>query len=139
MIEARELILKRQIWVYDAQGDISTICAVTRNTHRVSAITKVYTTPRWRRRGCAELLVRDVTARYVVSETTSPHDCALIRDRRLLFECGKDNVVLYVGHENSAQKVYDRVGFVGLCGKDKPVGVEDSLELGICGTKRGHW
>ncbi|KAK7695023.1 hypothetical protein QCA50_002211 [Cerrena zonata] len=119
-IEARELISKRQIWVYDAQGDISTICAVTRNTHRVSAVTKVYTTPRWRRNGCAEVLVRDVTA-------------------RLLFDCGRDNVVLYVGHENCAQKVYDRVGFVGLCGKDKPAGVEDSLELGFQGTKRGHW
>ncbi|KAI0783310.1 hypothetical protein C8Q75DRAFT_441134 [Abortiporus biennis] len=119
-IEARDLISKRQIWVYDADGDISTICAVTRNTHRVSAITKVYTCPRWRRRGCAEYLVRDVTA-------------------KLLYECGKENVVLYVGHENNAQKVYDRVGFVGLCGKDKPEGVEDSLELGFVGSDRGHW
>ncbi|KAH8099836.1 hypothetical protein BXZ70DRAFT_221561 [Cristinia sonorae] len=120
LIEARELITKRQIWVYDAEGDISTICAVTRNTHRVSAITKVYTTPRWRRRGCAEFLVREVTA-------------------RLLSDCGKDCVVLYVGHENSAQKVYDRVGYAGLCGKPKPAGVEDSIELGFVGTKRGHW
>ncbi|KAI0081078.1 hypothetical protein K474DRAFT_1614103 [Panus rudis PR-1116 ss-1] len=120
LVEARELISKRLIWVYDAQGDISTICAATRNTHRVSAITKVYTTPRWRRRGCAEYLVRHVTS-------------------QLLFDCGVDNVVLYVGHENSAQKVYDRVGFVGLCGKDKPAGVEDSLELGFVETQRGHW
>ncbi|CCM03757.1 uncharacterized protein FIBRA_05903 [Fibroporia radiculosa] len=119
-VEARELIAKGQIWVYDAAGDISTICAVTRNSHRVSAITKVYTTPRWRRKGCAEFLVRDVTA-------------------RLLFDCGKDCVVLYVGHENSAQRVYDRVGFAGLCGKDKPEGVEDSLELGFVGATRGHW
>ncbi|OBZ79109.1 hypothetical protein A0H81_01524 [Grifola frondosa] len=119
-IEARELIAKGLLWVYDAHGDISTICAVTRNTHRVSAITKVYTTPRWRRRGCAEYLVREVTA-------------------RLLFDCGKDCVVLYVGHDNSAQRVYDRVGFAGLCGKDKPEGVEDSLELGFVGAKRGHW
>lgn len=61
-IEARELISKGQIWVYDANGSLTTICAVTRNTHRVSAITKVFTTPRWRRRGCAEFLVRYVTA-----------------------------------------------------------------------------
>ncbi len=60
-IEAHELISKRLVWVYDASGDITTICAVTRNSHRVSAITKVYTTPRWRRRGCAEFLVRAVT------------------------------------------------------------------------------
>ncbi|PCH34206.1 hypothetical protein WOLCODRAFT_135568 [Wolfiporia cocos MD-104 SS10] len=119
-IEARELITKGQIWVYDANGVITTICAVTRNSQRVSAITKVYTTPAWRRRRCAEFLVRDVTA-------------------RLLFDCGKDCVVLYVGHDNSAQRVYDRVGFAGLCGKDKPAGVEDSLELGFAGTQRGHW
>ena len=61
-IEARELISKGLVWVYDASGDITTICAVTRNSQRVSAITKVYTTPRWRRRGCAEFLVREVTA-----------------------------------------------------------------------------
>ncbi|OCH89554.1 hypothetical protein OBBRIDRAFT_659549 [Obba rivulosa] len=119
-LEAHALISKGQIWVYDADDDITTICAVTRDTNRVSAITKVYTTPRWRRHGCAEFLVRDVTA-------------------RLLFDCGKDSVVLYVGHTNNAQRVYERVGFVGLCGKDKPEGVEDSLELGFAGTNRGHW
>lgn len=119
-IEARELITKGQIWVYDANGVITTICAVTRNSQRVSAITKVYTTPAWRRRRCAEFLVRDVTA-------------------RLLFDCGKERVVLYVGHDNNAQRVYDRVGFAGLCGKDKPQGVEDSIELGFVGTNRGHW
>ncbi|KAI0639937.1 hypothetical protein C8Q77DRAFT_1152863 [Trametes polyzona] len=119
-IEARELISKGLLWVYDAAGDITTICAVTRNSHRVSAITKVYTTPRWRRNGCAEYLVREVTA-------------------QLLFSVGKESVVLYVGHENSAQRVYDRVGFVGLCGKSKPDTVEDSLELGFVGADRGHW
>ncbi|KAJ3528189.1 hypothetical protein NM688_g8029 [Phlebia brevispora] len=119
-IEARELISKGQIWVYDSQGEVTTICAVTRNTHRVSAITKVYTTPKWRRRGCAEFLVRYVTA-------------------RLLFDVGVDKVVLYVGYENNAQKVYHRVGFVGLCGTEKVEGVEDSLELGFVGADRGHW
>ncbi|KAH9858327.1 hypothetical protein C2E23DRAFT_177067 [Lenzites betulinus] len=119
-VEARELISKGLLWVYDAAGDITTICAVTRNSHRVSAITKVYTTPRWRRRGCAEYLVREVTA-------------------QLLFSVGKESVVLYVGHENNAQRVYDRVGFAGLCGKDKPDAVEDSIELGFAGTDRGHW
>jgi hypothetical protein len=58
----------------------------------------------------------------------------------LLFDCGKRNVTLYVGHNNSAQRVYDRVGFVGLCGKEKVNGVEDSLELGlVTGAPRGHW
>ena len=58
---------------------------------------------------------------------------------RLLFDVKKESVVLYVGHENSAQRVYDRVGFAGLCGKHKPDGVEDSLELGFVGADRGHW
>jgi hypothetical protein len=48
-------------------------------------------------------------------------------------------VMLYVSHGNSAQGVYDRVGFVGLCGKEQPEGVEDSIELGFLGTTRGHW
>ncbi|KAI0094458.1 hypothetical protein BDY19DRAFT_21113 [Irpex rosettiformis] len=119
-IEARELIQKRIIWVYDLDGAITTICAVTRNTHRVSAITKVYTTPMWRRRGCAEFLVRHVTA-------------------QLLFDCCKESVVLYVGHKNSAQKVYHRVGFPGLCGEPRVEGVEDSIELGLQNTARGQW
>ena len=58
----------------------------------------------------------------------------------LLVDCGKRNVTLYVGHSNSAQRVYDRVGFVGLCGKEKVNGVEDSLELGlVTGAPRGQW
>ncbi|KAH7923248.1 hypothetical protein BV22DRAFT_1130802 [Leucogyrophana mollusca] len=118
-VEAGEMISKGQMWLYEVAGQTAAICAVTRNSMTVSAITKVYTSPTWRRRGFAEHLVRYVTRR--------------------LFDCGKDTVVLYVGHENSAQRVYDRVGFVGLCGKDKPEGVEDSLELGFTGTERGHW
>ncbi|KIP11092.1 hypothetical protein PHLGIDRAFT_155592 [Phlebiopsis gigantea 11061_1 CR5-6] len=118
-VEAHELIARQQIWVYDADGAVGTICAYTRNTARVSAITKVYTTPRARRRGCAELLVRRVTSH--------------------LLDGGKETVVLYVGHENSAQKVYHRVGFAGLCGDEKVDGVEDSLELGFVGSTRGHW
>jgi len=58
---------------------------------------------------------------------------------RLLFDMKRDAVTLYVSHGNSAQRVYDRVGFVGLCGKEQPVGVEDSIELGFVGTARGLW
>lgn len=63
----------------------------------------------------------------------------LISICRLLFECGQEVVVLYVGYENSAQYVYDRVGFQGLCGKPRNERIEDSLELGFVNTKRGHW
>jgi hypothetical protein len=58
---------------------------------------------------------------------------------RLLFDAKKDAVTLYVSHGNSAQRVYDRVGFVGLCGKAQPKGVEDSIEFGFVGTARGLW
>ena len=130
------------IWIYESEGEVTSICAVTRNTQNVSAITKVYTTPKWRRRGFAEHLVRNVTRRLVVKvippfrfdTNLHPHFTSL------LFDCGKRNVTLYVGHNNSAQRVYDRVGFVGLCGKERVNGVEDSLELGlVTGAPRGHW
>ena len=58
---------------------------------------------------------------------------------RLLFDMKRDAVTLYVSHGNSAQRVYDRVGFVGLCGKERPADVEDSIELGFVGTARGIW
>lgn len=119
-MEAEELIKNAQVWVYDVNGQCATICAVTRTTYKVSSITKVYTTPRFRRMGYAEHLVRHVT-------------------RGLLFDMKRDAVTLYVSHGNSAQRVYDRVGFVGLCDKEKPAGVEDSIELGFVGTVRGHW
>jgi hypothetical protein len=57
----------------------------------------------------------------------------------LLSDMKKDAVMLYVSHGNGAQRVYDRVGFVGLCGKEQPADMEDSLELGFVGTVRGHW
>lgn len=59
--EAYELVSKRQIWVYEASGAVAAICAVTRSSMKVSAITKVYTCPNWRRHGFAEHLVRSVT------------------------------------------------------------------------------
>lgn len=66
MIEARELISKRVLWVYEVTAEdqlsIACICAVTRTTANVAAITKVFTHPSWRQRGCAERLVRHVTA-----------------------------------------------------------------------------
>ena len=74
------------------------------------------------------------------SITSAQSDLELMNaSDRLLFDCGKESVVLYVGYENSAQKVYHRVGFAGLCGDAKVDGVEDSLELGFVGSSRGHW
>ncbi|KAJ6520101.1 hypothetical protein C8R45DRAFT_887164 [Mycena sanguinolenta] len=110
--EARQLIDKGQLWVGTLMGVIASICAVTRSSLHVSAITKVFTTPNARRKGLAQTLVKEVTSR--------------------LFESGKHSVVLYVGCDNRAQRVYDRVGFQ----------IQDAvvwLELGFVGTNPGHW
>lgn len=129
LAEARELITKRVLWVYEIvapdhtgrdQVSIACICAVTRTTENVAAITKVFTHPMFRQRGCAERLVRYVT-------------------KELLTQLSKRMVVLYVGHTNSAARVYDRVGYVGLGDKPKVEGVEDWLEVGFMNTDRGHW
>jgi len=55
----------------------------------------------------------------------------------------KENVVLYVAHDNpGAAKVYRRVGFVGLA-KDGPAveGVDPWLEIGFepSQVQLGHW
>lgn len=63
--EARELIRNRQLWVYymampDGRQELASIVACTRTSENVAAITKVYTNPVCRSRGCAERLVRRV-------------------------------------------------------------------------------
>ncbi|KAI6031477.1 hypothetical protein BKA83DRAFT_4200879 [Pisolithus microcarpus] len=73
-----------------------------------SARTSVFTNPRWRELGCAERLLRRVC-------------------RDLLVE--KDRIVLYVGVENSAARLYQRVGFQGLVGGDEVEG--QRVELGF--------
>ncbi|KAJ7751207.1 hypothetical protein DFH07DRAFT_1032649 [Mycena maculata] len=112
MLEAQALIEKGQLWVVEKEKEIASICAVTRTSLRVSAITKVFTTPKWRRHGFAQDVVYEVTHR--------------------LFECGKHSVVLYVDPGNSAKRVYERVGFTE--------GGEVWLELGFqVGKHTGHW
>ncbi|KAJ7651673.1 acyl-CoA N-acyltransferase [Mycena polygramma] len=110
--EARELIEKGLLWVGTMDGEIATVCAVTRTSLNVSAITKVYTLQDKRRNGLAQALVQEVTQR--------------------LFECGKHSVVLYVGCDNSGRRVYERVGFMIQEG-------DVCLELGFDGTNAGHW
>jgi hypothetical protein len=54
----------------------------------------------------------------------------------------KEKIVLFVGNDNPAAKVYNRVGFVGL-DKNKPAveGVERWLEIGFDRRRvqQGHW
>lgn len=39
--------------------------------------------------------------------------------------------MLYVSHENPAEKVYHRVGYVGLCGASRPLAADDWVEIGF--------
>ncbi|EJD03786.1 uncharacterized protein FOMMEDRAFT_133168 [Fomitiporia mediterranea MF3/22] len=116
--EAQWLIERNIIWLYETAGKVVSICAASRQSDRVAVLTKVYTTPEWRRRGFAEALVRVVTDEMLKT---------------------KQYAALYVGVENAAQHIYDRVGYVGLCGKVRPAFVEDVLEIGFHGTDRGFW
>ncbi|KZT30898.1 hypothetical protein NEOLEDRAFT_44978 [Neolentinus lepideus HHB14362 ss-1] len=124
--EARVLVHDHQIWVHEiSQGheppDIASIVAFTRVSQNVAAITKVYTNPRWRNKGCAVRLVRRVTKHLLKI---------------------KQAVVLYVSHGNPATRVYDQVGFVGLRDNSHEFpGVDRWLELGFDQryVDLGHW
>ncbi|KAG2143005.1 hypothetical protein DEU56DRAFT_733420 [Suillus clintonianus] len=124
--EASLLIENGQVWVYeieDAGGetDIASIVAVTRESNAVAAITKVYTPQKWGRKGRAERLVR-----RVCRELLKTHE----------------QVVLYVGADNHAKKLYNRVGFQGLSEGSPPIdGVEKWLEIGFdrAEVELGHW
>ncbi|KAG2059720.1 hypothetical protein BDR06DRAFT_927753 [Suillus hirtellus] len=118
--EARLMIENEQVWVYeikegDGETDIASIVAATRQSHSVAAITKVYTPEKWQRKGRAERLVR-----RVCRELLKTHE----------------QVVLYVGANlDSAQKLYDRVGFQATSGPER------WLEIGFdrAEVELGHW
>ncbi|KAJ6491644.1 hypothetical protein C8R47DRAFT_976415 [Mycena vitilis] len=124
--EAATLIQSNQIWVHgirregDTHDAIASIVAFTRNTDNVATISKVFTNPDWRSRGCAERLMRRVCKHLLAT---------------------KQSLALFVAHDNpAATKVYHRVGFLGLDGA--PVeGVDSWLEIGLDRSKveLGHW
>ncbi|KZV76935.1 hypothetical protein PENSPDRAFT_673129 [Peniophora sp. CONT] len=125
--EARYLIKGGLVWVLEVHrpgqpSDLASLVAVTRTSSNVSGITKVYTNPRWRKRGCAERLVRHVCQQLLATKAA---------------------VVLYVAHNNpAAAGVYHRVGFQGLTdSKARVDGVESWLELGFDRdyVQLGHW
>ncbi|KAL0955647.1 hypothetical protein HGRIS_001877 [Hohenbuehelia grisea] len=123
--EANVLIRRKQVWVHAVNQPngvqaIASIVAITRSSTSVSVITKVVTHPDWRRRGCAERLVRRVS-RHLLST--------------------KEAVMLYVGRDNDAAHVYSRVGFPGLDKESHVEGVDHWLELGFDRNKvsLGHW
>ncbi|KAI0652105.1 acyl-CoA N-acyltransferase [Trametes meyenii] len=125
LYEATLMIRSNQVWVHTAQEpekayEIACIVATTRTTDTVAAVTKVYTNPSWRSRGCAERLVRHVCENLLKN---------------------KYSLVLYVAHNNPAAiKVYERVGFVGYSSSAN--GLTDSWkEIGFDRevTELGHW
>lgn len=125
--EAAILVQNKQIWVHEIQRadeapEVASIVCTTRPSTTVSAITKVFTNPRWRKLGCAERLVRRVCKHILKT---------------------KESVMLYVAHDNEgAANVYHRVGFVGLDERDfSAEGVEPWLEIGFDRdhVELGHW
>jgi len=62
--EATYLIANQFAWVHEVihngKSELACLVATTRNSERVHTISKVYTPPAWRKRGCAERLVRHV-------------------------------------------------------------------------------
>lgn len=58
-----------------------------------------------------------------------------------MFAQGKENIVLYVGISNTAMRVYDKVGFVGLDNEIRTDGVDNWLEVGFDRRQvdLGHW
>ncbi|KIK97549.1 hypothetical protein PAXRUDRAFT_136090 [Paxillus rubicundulus Ve08.2h10] len=126
--EATSLITNQKVWVHmikkgDDAWDIACLVATTRESDNVTAVTKVYTPERWRKRGCAARLLHRV--------------CQEIFQQ-------KQRVVLYVGNSDdmaTARGVYNKVGFQGLNrpGGDPVEGVEQWLEIGFEPTTRGFW
>ncbi|KAJ7647819.1 hypothetical protein FB45DRAFT_209699 [Roridomyces roridus] len=126
--EAALLIRNNLVWVHGIRRpdeeveEIASIVAFTRNSETLATITKVFTNPRWRRRGCAERLVRRVCKHLFLT---------------------KQSIALYVAHNNpAATNVYHRVGFLGLAEGGAPVEAVDSwLEIGFdrSQVELGHW
>lgn len=68
--EGMHLIQKKQVWVHEIHlqnqtSEIACIAAATRCSAGMATISKVYTSTKWRKRGCAERLTRAVVAQYV--------------------------------------------------------------------------
>ncbi|KAK0196074.1 hypothetical protein F5146DRAFT_1028411 [Armillaria mellea] len=117
--EATLLVRQNQVWTAVPSHPF---VAFTRNSDGLATITKVYTNPDFRRRGCAERLVRRVCKHLFMT---------------------KEKVALYVAHTNpAASKVYHRVGFAGLGSDGIAVeGVDAWTEIGFDRgvIDLGHW
>lgn len=119
--------------------EIATIVAVTRKSNGIAAITKVYTPEKCRGNRLAEKLVRHVCKEYELEIFMLHNDINSFLFRLLQTY---EKVVLYVGVDNAAKRVYGRVGFLGLIeGSISSGEVEHWIEIGFDQTKvvLGHW
>lgn len=141
--EATYLVQHGLVWVHriltpgQNQSEIASAVAFTRNSETVATISKVITSARWRRFGCAERLVRRVCKQYAICLCRGAKSNRYFHSLLLT----KESVVLYVAHNNpGAAKVYRRVGFVGLDGMAVE-GVDPWVETGFDRTQvqLGHW
>ena len=70
--EATYLVQHGLVWVHrilkpgQTHSEIASAVAYTRNSETIATISKVITSARWRRFGCAERLVRRVSKQYVL-------------------------------------------------------------------------
>lgn len=143
--EAAYLVNNGLVWIHriltpgQSQSEIASAVAFTRNSESIATVTKVITSVKWRRFGCAERLVRRVCRQYVLCLS---REARSDRDFYSLLQT-KESVVLYVAHNNpGAAKVYRRVGFVGLAKEGPAVeGVDPWLEIGFdrSQVRLGHW
>jgi predicted GNAT family acetyltransferase len=71
------MVRSGQVWTHyislneTDEPELACIVATTRNSDDVAFITKVYTAEKWRRRGCAERLVRLVCKQCVSKKPLS--------------------------------------------------------------------
>ncbi|KIJ66264.1 hypothetical protein HYDPIDRAFT_26629 [Hydnomerulius pinastri MD-312] len=134
--EAQRLVANKEVWVHmveegNGTWEIASLVATTRQSEKVTAVTKVYTHKNWRGLGCAVRLLHRVC-------------------EEAFTDAMKERVVLYVGmagpegsndekdrEMKAARRAYGGVGFSGL--DEQPAEGEHWLERGFENTTLGHW
>lgn len=125
LLQARLAIQMRSVWLYELESagvrrPIGVVAAL-RNTPGHAFVTKVFVEEVHRRNGLGKRLVA-----WVCEE---------------LFDRGFEDISLYVSERDNreAAALYDKVGFVGLCGRPRPSHVEEWVEIAFEATIKGHW
>lgn len=74
------MIMNQQVWVHiiqidDRAPEIACLVATTRESDNVTAVTKVFTAPQWRGRGCAARLLYRVCQECVSARCGLSEPC----------------------------------------------------------------